>query len=276
MPTDDADPMDQNLADLLAAVDQGLVNDSPGGSAEADLSPEQLKLFNEARETMVRLERQWPRSHPAQMNTLPSLHSGRIGKYQLKRELGRGGNGVVYLATDSQTGQQVALKLPRLEAMLDPRAIERFQQESRMVALLKHPGLQPVYEAGEIDTICYIATFYAGDITLESWLDELQGPVPVRTVAALVATLAKAADFLHNHQILHRDIKLSNILLGPIPPGSFADPDLAICGMPRLTDFGLARFFDVAASSALQHRTTGGGPSNVGVGRASCGGSARH
>jgi hypothetical protein len=81
--------------------------------------------------------------------------------------------------------------------------------------------------------------------------------VPVRAAAALLAALARGVHYLHDHYLLHRDIKPSNILLGPAPAGALPDPDLAGVGMPRLTDFGLAKLLD-ATQTAAPGATTGG------------------
>src|SRR5262249_8414867 len=121
-----------------------------------------------------------------------------------------------------------------------------------------HPGLVPVYEAGEVGAVCYIASAYAGEVTLASWLETRIEPVPLRTAAALVAALARGGDHLHEHHILHRDIKPSNVRLGPRLAGAIPAPGLAAGGVPRLTDFGLAKLLEGAAPGPAQSGPTGG------------------
>src|SRR5262245_14895477 len=81
----------------------------------------------------------------------------RLGRFEVVRELGRGGCGVVYLAHDPQLGREVALKVPWGQALATPALRARFRTEARAAASLEHPNLVPVFEAGEVDGVCYIA-----------------------------------------------------------------------------------------------------------------------
>src|SRR5262249_55469377 len=83
-----------------------------------------------------------------------------LGRFRIRRELGRGGFGIVYLADDPRLGRAVALKVPLPDALLDSKLRERFLREARAAAGLDHPNLVPIYEAGEVGPICYIATAY--------------------------------------------------------------------------------------------------------------------
>src|SRR5207244_5031760 len=78
-----------------------------------------------------------------------------LGRFTILRELGRGAFGVVYQAHDPQLGRDVALKVPRPEALASPELRERFVREARAAAGLDHPNLVAVYEAGEVGAICY-------------------------------------------------------------------------------------------------------------------------
>src|SRR5207253_1457172 len=145
----------------------------------------------------------------------PALPWTQLGRFQLRRELGRGGFGVVFLAYDPQLGREVALKVPRPDALVSPELRERFHQEARAAAGLDHPNIVPVYEAGALGPICYIASAYCPGMTLDSWLKQHAEPMPLGTAAALVATLAEAVHYAHGRGVLHRDLKPSNILLTP-------------------------------------------------------------
>src|SRR5262245_43868080 len=102
----------------------------------------------------------WPR-HPAgppdpaaPPGSTPGVPA-RFGRFRVLCELGRGGHGVVFLAFDPVLNRQVALKVPRLEMLLTREMRQRFLREAQAAAGLDHPGIVPVYEAGEADSVCY-------------------------------------------------------------------------------------------------------------------------
>jgi WD40 repeat protein/serine/threonine protein kinase len=137
----------------------------------------------------------------------------RLGRFEILRMLGQGGCGVVFLARDPLLNRLIALKVPRLERLLRPEMRQRFLREGRAAGCLAHPNLLPVFEAGEIGAICYLAAPYCPGITLSEWRRQQVGPVAPRTAAKLVATLADAMHYAHQKGICHRDLKPSNILL---------------------------------------------------------------
>ncbi len=137
----------------------------------------------------------------------------RLGRFEIRRILGQGGCGVVFLAHDPALRRLVALKIPRPEALLTPELRQRFLREGRAAAGLDHPNLVTVFEAGEIGALCYLASAYGPGITLKEWLRRHGGPVPPCAAANLVATLAEAMHYAHQHGVCHRDLKPGNILL---------------------------------------------------------------
>ncbi|MBX9792390.1 MAG: protein kinase [Pirellulales bacterium] len=169
----------------------------------------------------------------------------QLGRFEMVRELGRGGLGVVFLAYDPVLRRQVALKVPRPEVLLSREASARFDREAQAVARLLHPNLVPVYEIGQVGVIKYIAAAYCTGPNLANWLREQSVPPSPRTAAALVAQLADAVQYAHTRGVLHRDIKPSNVVLEPI--GDELDltvdksraPSLRFT--PKLVDFGLAK-----------------------------------
>ena len=182
-------------------------------------------------------------SPPDQTQPAESLLS-ELGRFVIRRELGRGSFGIVYLAYDARLRREVALKVPRAEVFLTPELRARFRHEAMAAAGLDHPNIVPVYEAGEEGPVCFIASAYCPGITLAAWLRQRQRPVPYRTAASLVATLADAVEHAHRRGVLHRDLKPSNVLL-ELQPGATAHGegdggDL----VPRVTDFGLAKLVD--------------------------------
>ncbi len=167
----------------------------------------------------------------------------RIGRFEIIREVGRGGFGVVFAAIDSQVGRQVAVKIPRPEVISSRSARSRFLREAKAAGLLTHPNLIPIHEVGEDGPICYIASALCSGPNLAQWLEARTEPVPERQAATIVASLARGVEHAHRRGVLHRDIKPSNVLLqidGSVTlpdEGSGAEPNLT----PLLTDFGLAK-----------------------------------
>ena len=95
-----------------------------------------------------------------------------VGKFEIIELLGGGGFGMVYLARDRTLNRQVALKLARSSVLADPDLKNRFVREAEALARLEHPGIIPVYEAGEHEGTCYLAVGYCDGPTLEQWLRE--------------------------------------------------------------------------------------------------------
>jgi WD40 repeat protein len=172
-----------------------------------------------------------------------------VGRFRIVRRLGAGGFGVVYLADDPRLGRSVALKVPRLDALLDPDLHDRFLREARAAAALDHPNIVPAYEAGEAGPVCYIASAYCPGPNLAQWLAGRATPVPVADAACLGLALADALAYVHDRGILHRDLKPANILLSAESGVASAESehtpgtqDMALTTFsPRLSDFGLAK-----------------------------------
>jgi serine/threonine protein kinase len=241
------------FASWLAACDDALASGDPTLPPGFDRAPADLRPRLEREVAWCRLVRQlWPHADTLGGPTLPL--SGRspgvegpaegepptqIGRFQIRRELGRGAFGVVFLAHDPQLRRDVALKVPRPEALLTHELRARFRLEAQAAAGLNHPNLVPVFDAGEEGSICYIASAYCPGITLAAWLKRRERPVPIRTAARLVASLAAAVEHAHQKGVLHRDLKPSNVILAA-PAGPDAAPD-GLDLVPRVTDFGLAK-----------------------------------
>jgi tetratricopeptide (TPR) repeat protein/tRNA A-37 threonylcarbamoyl transferase component Bud32 len=176
-----------------------------------------------------------------------------LGRFLIQRELGVGGHGVVLMAFDPVLKRQVALKVPRSEALISSALRRRFLLEARAAARLTHPNLVSVYEVGEIGNVGYIASAFCSGPSLAQWLHERREPLAPRQAAQLIVQLAEATQYAHSQGILHRDIKPSNVLLdadgGPTFGGESSSDALPF--VPKLGDFGLAKFEDTTSSETV-------------------------
>ena len=239
----------------LAACDERLAAGVSVASMDEVGAPPALRSRLEREAAWCQLVRRiWPQVADADLDAAgPSppdqpLHAespiSELGRFLIRRELGRGSFGIVYLAYDVRLRRELALKVPRAEVFLTPELRARFRHEAMAAAGLDHPNIVPVYEAGEDGPVCYIASAYCPGITLAAWLRLRQRPVPYRTAAGLVATLADAVAHAHRRGVLHRDLKPSNVLL-ELQPGATTHAEGDGEGLvPRVTDFGLAKLVD--------------------------------
>src|SRR5256886_8052967 len=134
-----------------------------------------------------------------------------FGDYELVEEIGRGGQGVVYRARQKSLNRTVALKLIGLGHWATEAHLKRFRREAEAAARLDHPCIVPIHEVGERESCCY----FSMNLVEGSQLDEVvkRKPMPFRRAAELIAKLARAVHYAHEHGILHRDIKPGNVLL---------------------------------------------------------------
>ncbi|HEY7425973.1 MAG TPA: serine/threonine-protein kinase [Gemmataceae bacterium] len=237
---DDSATLHEQFTDLLAAYDAALAEGRANEPVADSFVPSELRArLHQACACLQQLERDRLASlYPALKPVFQaSAGASRIGRFELRREVGRGGFGIVFLAWDSWLRREVALKVPRLEGCLTPELRQRFLREARATARLDHPNIVPVHEVGEAGGICYIVSDYCPGTNLAQWLGQQTTPIPVREAAALIATLAEAVQHVHERSVWHRDIKPSNILLQPREKPA-AD---GLPFTPRLMDFGLAK-----------------------------------
>jgi len=166
----------------------------------------------------------------------------RLGRFQLQRELGRGGFGVVYLALDAQLGRRVALKTPRPDRIQNAALWRRFAREARLAAALDHPAIVPVLDAGVLDGVAFIASAYQEGCSLSQWLTLAPRGFPPRLAAGIAEQLAAGLTHAHQRGVLHRDLKPGNVIMIGEPPhadGAFPTEKEV---QARITDFGLGIF----------------------------------
>jgi eukaryotic-like serine/threonine-protein kinase len=194
----------------------------------------------------IRMMADWSKPSPTQTDLR------HLGDFRMVRELGRGGMGIVYEAIQMSLGRRVALKILRDSAALDPRRLRRFQVEAQAAASLRHPHIVPVFATGSEDGIAYYAMQYIECRDLARIINDLrrdnstqstsvevrksaprkplfdQGSTFERDVARLARQAAMGLEHAHSNDILHRDVKPSNLLI---------DENEHLW----ITDFGLAR-----------------------------------
>lgn len=151
----------------------------------------------------------------------------RLGKYELLEQLGAGSMGFVYRARDRVLDREVALKVMRTGAQIEPELLERFYREARACARLQHPNIVTVYELGESGGSSYIAMELLQGINWRRAVKEKSALPPVTRVL-LMAQVCDALAHAHDNGIIHRDIKPSNLF---IESGERA----------KILDFGVAR-----------------------------------
>lgn len=153
----------------------------------------------------------------------------KIGHYEIKSELGRGGMATVYLGYDERFDRDVAVKVLPAEFLHDPQFSVRFHREARVIAALEHPAIVPVYDVGEADGLPYFVMRYMHGGSLADLL--AKGELSLKEAARIFSIIAPALDDAHAKGIIHRDLKPANILFDHR-------------NQPYLSDFGIAKISD--------------------------------
>ncbi len=149
-----------------------------------------------------------------------------IAHYRVTAKLGAGGMGVVYCATDTKLGREVALKvLPPVFAN-DSQRMARFKREAHVLASLNHPNIASIYGLEESDGVhCLVLELVEGP-TLAERIQE--GAVPLEEALTIATQIAEALEAAHEKGVIHRDLKPANVKVTPE-------------GMVKVLDFGLAK-----------------------------------
>jgi serine/threonine protein kinase/Flp pilus assembly protein TadD len=171
---------------------------------------------------------------------LTQLRQSVADRYDIEREVGRGGMATVFLAQDRRHGRPVALKVlhPQLATALGP---DRFLREIQIAARLQHPHIVPLYDSGQAgDLLFYVMPFIPGE-SLRQRL-EREAQLPLEDAVRIARGIAAALDYAHRQQIVHRDIKPENVMLHE--------------GEALVTDFGIAKAVSAAAGDNLTQTGT--------------------
>ncbi len=168
-----------------------------------------------------------PRStHPDVLSPSVFYEGVATGKYRIERKLGEGAMGVVYEATDQSLGRKVAIKKMGDEIKVNEREKQRFLEEARTVALLHHAGIVEIYTIFEEEGDIYLVFEHVDGMTLDKLLDK-EARVSPDKAFAMFREVADALAYAHSKNVVHRDLKLSNIMISSE-------------GAVKMMDFGLA------------------------------------
>jgi serine/threonine-protein kinase len=160
-----------------------------------------------------------------------SLVGKSIGRYRIMEQLGQGGMAVVYKAYDTRLERDVAMKVIRT-GQIPPdhlnKLLKRFEREAKAQAKFDHPHIVPVYDYGEHEGSPYLVMAYRPGGTMKQMTGK---PMSYQEAAQLLVPIASALAYAHKRNVLHRDVKPSNILISED-------------GIPAITDFGIAKLLE--------------------------------
>jgi eukaryotic-like serine/threonine-protein kinase len=240
------DQLDDVVTAYLLALDAGeepdrarLLDGNPGVAdelraffrAQDDLLKRAAPLQPIARATrldLVDTELLELASHGANRISLPS-EPCTFDDYDILERIAEGGMGVVYKARHRKLERMVALKVLLAGRFARPSDLQRFRNETQIVAGLDHPNILPIYDVGEHDHVPFFSMRLMEGGSLADQLERYREDP--QSAARLIAALARAVHYAHQHAVLHRDLKPGNVLI---------DRN----GEPQLTDFGLAKWIE--------------------------------
>jgi serine/threonine protein kinase len=156
-----------------------------------------------------------------------NLVGTKLGKYEIRAAIGRGGMGVVYHGYDPLLDRHVALKVLAPHLLWESAFVERFLREARAAARLRHPNIVTIYDVGQEAGWYYFVMEFLEGQTLTEFIRQ-RGPLSPNETLAILSPLARALDYAHQQGLVHRDIKPANVILAPN-------------GQVTLTDFGIAQ-----------------------------------
>ncbi len=168
--------------------------------------------------------------------------SYKMGRFIINGKLGKGGQGIVYLATDPTLQRQVAIKALHVESAKRKELQKNLLQEARNVSKLIHPNIIPIFDAGEHEGTPYLVFEYVDGISFKV-LIEKKDPLPVSRAVTLMHQILEGVGYAHQKGIIHLDLKPGNILLSK-------------SGVPRVMDFGLSELMGSDSGTGQKIRGT--------------------
>ncbi len=176
----------------------------------------------------------------------PAAKTQRVGDFEVRKKLGQGGMGVVYLAHQISLDRPVALKVLSKEMAAKPAFVERFVREARAMAKINHPSVVNCYHVGEEKGLHYVAMELIDGRSMQDWLNQL-GKLSVPDAVLVTLVCAEALAHAHSLHMVHRDVKPDNILV-------------TRKGVVKVSDLGLAKALDDEDHSMTQSGTGLGTP----------------
>ena len=179
-------------------------------------------------------------------STTTALEPGTLfaGRYQVIRKLGEGGMGIVYLAKDTTTGQELVLKLIHPDLVTGEGAVNRLMAEGLTARQIRHPGIVAVYDVAQSDGQPYFTMEFVRGVSLRSWMvDAIRSgrETSLETAVGLMKSMLAGVIEAHRMGVVHRDLKPENVLL-------CGDPDRGHFDL-KILDFGIARAVNAPASA---------------------------
>ena len=159
----------------------------------------------------------------------------RLGPYEVSDQIGVGGMGEVYRATDTNLGRQVAIKVLPDTFLHDPERLARFEREARTLASLNHPNIASIYGLEKADGIRGLVMELVEGPTLAERI--AQGPIAIEEALPIAKQIAEALEAAHEQGIVHRDLKPANVKVRPD-------------GTVKVLDFGLAKALEPADATS--------------------------
>ena len=172
-----------------------------------------------------------------------------LGPYRIINQIGKGGMANVYKAYQPSVDRYVAIKVLPTQLAESKEFATRFHQEARIIAMLEHPHILPVFDYGESDGIAYFVMRYLEAGTLKDRM-EAGRPLPINEIDRIFTQLADALTYAHTHGIVHRDLKPANALIDSY-------------GNIFLTDFGIAKLLESASPRLTQTDAVMGTPAYI-------------
>ena len=163
-------------------------------------------------------------------------NGGRLGPYEITSQIGAGGMGEVYRATDTNLKRSVAIKVLQSSVASDADRLARFQREAEILATLNHPNIGAIYGVERADGIVALVMELVDGPTLAERI--AQGAMPLDEALPIASQIANALEAAHDQGIIHRDLKPANVKLRPD-------------GVVKVLDFGLAKFAGTAAPESF-------------------------
>ncbi len=182
---------------------------------------------------------------------MPLEAGTRLGPYEVTAQIGVGGMGEVYQATDTKLKRQVAIKVLPESVAADVDRLARFQREAEVLASLNHPHIAAIYGLEEADGVKALVMELVEGPTLADRI--AQGAIPVDEAIPIAKQIAEALEEAHEHGIIHRDLKPANVKVRED-------------GTVKVLDFGLAKALEPAGASSpdVSHSTDDVGPGDAG------------